>query len=176
MVLFFALLSCQLAMGHPQSEPATNTILSAHYVGHKKIDRLFLSMEKGSYRQDFSPRGPWRLNANDIPFLLERANSKRVLKSFPTNPLSSELQGQCSEGMVALWLIEGVRHGSYYPSLNALCLKVKRTKPESTWTEESEMNHPQVAKAYKTWWKKYHADAATGFKFNPLEGTGLAWH
>ena len=47
------------------------------------------------------------LAGRDIPALLDCADSTTTLKDFPRNPVSSQFEPECSEGMVALWLIEG---------------------------------------------------------------------
>ncbi len=131
-------------------------------------------MEEGKYSVDTDPWTP-RLSSGDIPFLLDRADSKRALKCFPTNSISSFLQSQCSEGMVALWLVEGVRTKSYLPSLNALCLKINGNQ-SADLDHESETHHSRVAAAYCAWWRNGQADPHAAFKINPLKGTGLYWH
>ena len=72
--------------------------------------------------------------------------------------------------MVALWLVEGLRKGSGFPSHNALCL------PEDAlagnWAEISEKNHQKVQKAYQGWWKRVQAlTAEEAKKIEPLAGS-----
>ena len=78
---------------------------------------FFDSMAKGTYTEALFPKLGWE----DIPALLERAASTKVLTNFPCSPDSSQSEEFCSEGMVALWLVEGVRKGRWFASLNALC-------------------------------------------------------
>ena len=139
-----------------------------------RVKKLFDAMRDGTYAEKVEfPR----LDMTDVPALLELADSTKVLKKFPTNPLSSQLELQCSEGMVALWLIEGVRQGSKgikYPSLNALCFK--DDVQAKNYTEESEANHKEVAKAYRAWWNKAKGLSAEKAKeLDPLKGTNLHW-
>ena len=94
--------------------PATTPAVS-------QVDQLFARMEAGQYSEEIRfPNLTWA----DIPALLQRTNSTRMLTTFPTNPLSSERQAQCSEGMVALWLVEGIRKTPKpeFASLNPLVL------------------------------------------------------
>ena len=110
-----------------------------------------------------------------MPALLDYVDSIGTLTSFPRSPLSSQFEQECSEGMVALWLIEGIRKGGNYPSLNSLCFKVGVEAKD--WTKASEENHKAVARAYRTWWESAKSLAPEKAKaIDPLKDTGLAWH
>ena len=137
----------------------------------QKVKKLFESMRNGKYADRITfPR----LDHTDIPALLEYADGIKTLKSFPRNPFSSQFESECSEGMVALWLIEGVRKGGQYPSLNALCLQ--RGVKNEDWAKASEANHKQVATAYRAWWEKAKGLSAEKAKeLDPLAGTDLYW-
>jgi hypothetical protein len=176
MVLLSALLTTQLAMGSLRTEPASDTIVPSEYVGKGKVDHLFKLMEQSKFVTISEPASPLRLNSSDIPYLLERANSKKMLETFPRNSISSYLQTRCSEGMVALWLVEGIRIGSYFPSLNPMCMNADLGFKSRDFEKESESLHPRVAAAYLKWWKRWHGNTVAGFQVNPLKGTGLAWH
>lgn len=140
-------------------------------VENQRVKKLFDAMRNGKNPEVEFPR----LDLTDVPALLELADSTKMLKSFPRNPLSSQFERQCSEGMVALWLIEGVRKGSKYPSLNALCFK--DGVQVNDWTAESEANHKEVAKAYRAWWKKARTlTPEKANEINPLTGTSLHWY
>ena len=99
----------------------------------------------------------------------------RTLTSFPRNPLSSQSQSSCSEGMVALWLVEGIRKGSRFASLNCLCFR--DVPADDTWGAASEANHDPARAAYKVWWVRVHGLAEDrAAAVDPLAGTGLHWY
>jgi hypothetical protein len=136
-----------------------------------RVRPLFDSMLNGTYTTPVFPVLTW----DDIPALLALADSKRLPSSFPHNPLSSQSQSTCSEGMVALWLVEGIRRGGQFASLNPLCLG--NAAEEEPWTTTSERNHDRVLTAYREWWKNVNGFARDrAAAMNPLEGTGLHWH
>ncbi len=138
---------------------------------NEKVEALFDSFRNATYRGFNFPD----LSFEDIPALLELGESEQALKSFPRSPISSQFEATCSEGMIALWLIEGIRNGRKFPSLNALCFKKGQIGKD--WTSKSENNHEPVLDAYKTWWNESkdlpveEAELA-----NPLEGLELHWH
>ncbi|MFN0059892.1 MAG: DUF4943 family protein [Planctomycetota bacterium] len=135
------------------------------------VRSLFDSMRNGAYTTPVFPELTW----DHIPALLALADSRQTLISFPHNPLSSQSQSTCSEGMVALWLVEGIRKGGQFASLNPLCFG--NAAKEEPWTTASERNHDPVLTAYRTWWTKVSGlTKDRGAAMNPLEGTGLHWH
>jgi Domain of unknown function (DUF4943) len=135
-----------------------------------RVHKLFAEMRAGKNRSHDFPQLQWE----DIPDLLELAPSDHVLTSFPVNPLSSQREAQCSEGMMALWFVEGLRKGGTFGSLNSLCLP---QNPEKDWTAASEKVHPQVLKAYQDWWKQAQSlSPGKAKEKDPLQGTGLHWH
>ena len=138
---------------------------------NERVDKLFRSMKDGTYDSTMHPRLVWE----DIPALIAKADSTTPLKSIPTNMISSYLQRECTEGMAALWLAEGVRKGKRFPSLNPLCLK--RGVGKTDWCKASEENHKEAAKAYRAWWDKAKSlKPEKGAEIDPLEGTDLAWY
>jgi hypothetical protein len=137
----------------------------------QRVKKLFEAMRSGEYVEIEFPK----LDLTDVPALLEYADSTKTLKIFPRHTLSSQYEATCSEGMVALWLIEGVRQGGKYPSLNSLCFKVGVEAKD--WTKASEDNHKNVVKAYRAWWDKAKFLSAEKAKaLNPLKDTRLSWH
>ena len=141
-------------------------------VQNERVERLFASMRDGTYKGEITfPDLKWE----DIPALLERGNSTVRLKSFPSNWISSYAQDGADEGAVALWLIDGVRHGGKWPSLNPLCLGGE--KPDQKMEETTRRNLPAAHTAYREWWQKVEKlkpeDAA---KIRPLDGTPLYWY
>ncbi len=140
-------------------------------VENQRVKALFESMRKGNYDTNRFPQ----LDLSDVPALLEHADSTRRLTCFPVNPLSSQRQDECSEGMVALWLIEGVRQDTKFPSLNPLCLK--KDVRGKDWNQASENNHETTAQAYRAWWSKAKKLSPPEAKaLQPLQGTELHWH
>jgi hypothetical protein len=128
-------------------------------------------MRDGTYDDSGFPQIGW----DDVPALLALADEVKPLTRFPRNPISSQYEESCSEGMVALWLIEGIRKGGKYPSMATLCLPVP--VPKGDWGKISEANHNAVAKAYKSWWDRVKSlPPAKAVEDDPLSGTGLAWH
>ncbi len=137
----------------------------------QRVEALFESMRDGTYK-GFGHCEPFpELQLADIPALLEHVDSPRLLATFPMNSLSSSWTNECSEGVAALWLIEGIRKGGRYASLNPR-LNGNR--------EESESHRPAAAKAYRAWWETAKqvpvGQAAKLRELDPLKGTGLAWH
>jgi len=136
-----------------------------------RVKELFQSMREGKYTEEGFPN----LVLADVPALLELADSTKTLKTFPRTLESSQFEAECSEGMVALWLIEGIRAGGKFPSLNALCFK-EEVKGEN-WTKASEDNHKEVAKAYRSWWEKAKAlSPEKAMALEPLKDTKLHWY
>ncbi len=115
------------------------------------------------------------LSWEDVPDLLARSTSTRVLTDFPRSPWSSQYEETCSEGMLALWLLEGVRQGGRFASLNALCFSGK--VESENWSAASESNHERVRQAYQDWWSRVEGlPRSEAAAVDPLEGTGLHWH
>lgn len=137
---------------------------------NEKVEALFESFRKKEYREFDLPD----LSFEDIPALMELGKSEAILECFPRNLFSSQFEATCSEGMVALWLIEGIRTGTPIPSLNALCFK--KGNAGEDWTARSESNHEQVLKAYQNWWKTHQAIPDQARNTNPLRGLELHWY
>ncbi|MDF1836500.1 MAG: hypothetical protein P1V35_01410 [Planctomycetota bacterium] len=135
-----------------------------------RVQKLFESMHAGQYDHKWFPKLQWE----DIPSLLEVAKSKRELTNFPNNPFSSQSQSTCLEGIVALWLIEGLQEGGNLPSLNPILLG-KKVSLESGIKPGVQLRMlAQARRAYKTWWKKTPGGRTEGL--HALEGTDLHWY
>lgn len=133
-----------------------------------KAKALLDQMRAGTYRQgtDWFPKLGWA----DVPDLLDRAGSEEPLKAFPTNPISSLAHPHCSEGVMAMWLAEGVRKGGKYPSLNPILV------PADPGAKLPDQPDVVAARAYRAWWwmvKTMPQEKAR--EVNPLDGTGLRW-
>ena len=128
-------------------------------------------MRAGAWRDRRWPTLSWA----DVPALMTRLDSQEHLGAFPVNPLSSQSQRTCTEGVMAMWLIEGIRRKrpSGYPSLNPL-LSGGDHPGDLDWQFASELNAPVAATAYRAWWKKIDGKEAAAP--DPLEGTGLSWY
>lgn len=133
-----------------------------------RVTVMFEGMRAGKYEQTAFGFPP--LEWADVPALLARADSTRELKAFPTNPISSFHIPSRPEGVVALWLVEGLRKGGKYASLNP------RLHPEGDSAKEQGEHQRAVAKAYRAWWAGVkglpQVQARAG---DPLAGTGYAW-
>jgi hypothetical protein len=125
------------------------------------VSKLFASMHQADYRENGFPALGW----SHIPALLERAPSRAKLKAFPVNPASSRMQAECSEGILALWLIEGIRQGGKYPSLNPICRGARE--------EDSQQ---RAVQAYLRWWQKVKDDPNAAAKRGPFADTELSWY
>ena len=129
----------------------------------------------------------------DIPILLELAQSDIVLqgRTIPKLIISSYIQRECREGMIALWLIEGLRrqkaeqtveitvgkkHKSrpYHLPLNPMCTQ-KEMKLDQC--ENSAEIHQKVLQAYHTWWQQVKdLPSEKASHVYPLQETNIRWH
>ncbi len=137
----------------------------------ERVRKLFAAMRAGRYDEVDFPKLGWE----EIPGLLEVGSSTTALTTFPRSPLSSQYEAECSEGMVALWLVEGLRKGGQFGSLNALCLPVGAAGGD--WRALSEKSHAGVLRAYRDWWRRVQSlprDKAAAV--DPLQGAELHWH
>jgi hypothetical protein len=116
---------------------------------------------------DLCPNFGW----DDIPILLELAESQREMKSTPSLGISSYIGGPCLEGMAALWLVEGLltshadllmriqmgrglHRGLYDLPLNAIC-----SIENGPSTELPRQSHEGLVGALESWWKKARSNA-----------------
>jgi len=154
--------------------PVIDGAWSPAQIAEKKVSYLFDKMESGKYN---SMTFPNYIGKNEVPVLLRMADKKLVLQNFPINPASSQRQQTCTEGIAALWLIEGIRKGGKFPSNNPLCLHSTINGGIADWAEASERNHDDAYKAYARWWAKAQKlpwEKASAL--NPFAGTDLVWH
>lgn len=134
------------------------------------------------------PKYTWQ----DIPILVELAQSDKVLtRNIPNLVISSYIQRECREGMVALWLIEGLRRRQaeqtveitvskknesrpYHLPLNPMCTKKGMKLAQC---ENSAEIHQQALQAYQSWWQQVKdlppEKAALVY---PLEKTDIRWY
>lgn len=138
---------------------------------HDRVESLFGEMRRGKLLSVDFPHLEW----GDIEGLLKIGPSKKLLRRFPVNPLSSQLQTECTEGMVALWLIEGIRKGGKgFPSLNALVCPLDKGP---SYEVASESHHAKTYEAYRSWWSKAKSmPKADASRIDPLAGSDLVWY
>jgi hypothetical protein len=132
----------------------------------------------------------------DIPILLELAERGRIMTGhIPSLSISSYIQRQCREGMVALWLIEGLRRKQtalvrqkqtgeeprprtyYHLPLNPICRKgLPDDYANLVACEKSPQVHQETLEAYQEWWRMVCSlPPSEGAVFYPLDLTGLRW-
>lgn len=129
-------------------------------------------MAAGTWDADAFPEVAW----TDVDALLDRADRTRGLARWPINPLSSQMQQRCNEGVMALWMVEGLRRDEPlgFPSLNPLLLGGEDV---GDWHAESERNQPRAAELYRRWWRRVAALPADERRaVDPLAGSVIGWH
>lgn len=144
-----------------------------------KVDHMFevwkmpMSGYNGGNGTDLA-KFPKDLGWDDIPALLRHADSTQSLTRILVNPLSSQMQRQCWEGTMALWLIEGIRKGGRFASNNPLC--VPDHSRNINWGVPTESTHKLAVTAYKDWWKRVRTlQESEAKQVNPLTGVELHW-
>jgi hypothetical protein len=147
------------------------------YVRGEEIDEAYLTR-----RIPNVPKFDWA----DIPILLELAQSEKDAKRIPHSLESSYYQQRCREGMIALWLIQGLRRKQvalvrqsqtgdenrpgdhYHLTLNPICWKGKRN------TDRSPQLQRELLDAFRGWWRRFGAlPAEQAALFDPLDLTDL---
>ena len=142
-----------------------------HASAEQPISMAFAAMRAGNYAEEFGRYTFPALGNTNIPELLDHATATNVLRSFPINQISSIFRFTSTEGMVALWLIEGIRVGGKFPSLIPVCYdKSKTTLADAAFYLEADQD--LVAKAYQSWWDRTKGVSAD---IGPLDGTPLTW-
>ncbi len=154
-----------------------------------KVDDIDLFIEQliaNNYKADYPPDLGWE----DIPRLLEIANSSVIIDRFPRNILSRLYLQDCQAGIIAMWLIDSIRknHGkrarkAWYVSPMALLQdeEDRQTSKERGQGNEyipvnSDEKLERAYTAFKSWWENTQDISASKSKrVNPLNGSGLNW-
>ncbi len=128
----------------------------------------------------------------DIPALLEIAKSEKIVEGMPSLVASSYAGQSCREGMIALWLIEGIRRRQLSKQiekqvgekmqmalaysrlpLNPICIKEGINISEC---EQSLEIYELVLQAYRNWWQTFGSlSASEASAFYPLDLTDIEW-
>jgi len=158
-----------------------------------EVKEVFRSIVEGKAHVDFpSAKGAALFTWSDIPALLKIAESDKVLEGMPALAISSYAAREGREGMVALWLVEGLRRGQeellegeqlgksvpparvFWPPLNPMCVKEGMKMTEC---ETSPEIHGEVLSAYRRWWEGAKSlpprEAAL---FDPLDLMDIKWY
>lgn len=145
------------------------------------ISDMFQAMRSGTYEKQYDRYAFPKVTWNDIPELLTYVESTIILKSHPINMASSMSPPNCTEGIMAIWLIEGIRKGVgkvrlYYPSQIPVCYDTTIPVPPSAG-DFALAKLKTVAMAYTKWWKKVkNMNMVEGSQVDPLDGTSLSWY
>jgi hypothetical protein len=151
-----------------------------------RVKILFQSMRDETYTQGDRLPGFPSLYWSDISDLIKIAESERMLQCYPVSGISSHISREgYPEGMVALWLIEGIRKGSRFPSLleggrfpslNPICFEWGKTNPRQEIPKTTQEIHRKVYEAYYKWWNAVKdLPKEEAVKVDPLKGTVLDW-
>ena len=171
---------------------ATETNTAAPASREAEVKEAFHSIVEGKTHVGFSSTESAALFTwSDIPILLKIAESDRVLGGMPALAISSYAARQGREGMVALWLIEGLRRGqeelleakqlgrtvhpsrAMWPPLNPMCVKKGMKLDEC---ENSAEIHREAFSAYREWWDTVQSlPANEAALFDPLDLTDVTW-
>ncbi|MEQ9405140.1 MAG: DUF4943 family protein [Cyclobacteriaceae bacterium] len=150
------------------------------------IDRFLDELKSNSYVADYPPELSW----DDIPKLLEIADSKVIIDRFPRNILSSLYLKDCHTGIVALWLIDSIRKNegkkvrkAWYISPMPLLQDEEDREMSRTRGDRTEYiptnSDEKLANAYvafKSWWENAQSMSNSKSKrVNPLQDSGLNW-
>ena len=118
------------------------------------------------------------LEPEDISSLLKYRGDKKILKKFPTNPISSLIGDSVTVGNIALWTIESIRISELngdtsaykrFPSLNPMILDTNNIYANKFLLQDS------VAKRYYDWWSQTELSQVDKLQINPLQGSRFIW-
>ena len=143
-----------------------------------EVDAYMAGLLDGQYENQL---GMMLFDPAQIPALLSYADDGREIHP-PTNPLSS-FHSQCSLGIYALWMIEGIRvaeggngkvKASFgYPSLNPLLFDQQADALIYYGVEAYPATQRKAAEAYRLWWNS--GEFSQIKTKDPLGGSGLSW-
>jgi hypothetical protein len=146
-----------------------------------KVETFVQQIKNGTYdfyEKDENGNALWlimpKFTKMDIQKLITLSNDTSHVEIFPTNPISSRppqpegrdyfILGEC-----LLWVVEGIRNGTGYGSLDPYLVK-------DNDENHSDINGSEVLIVrdyYQEWWNKYEDKNWTNI--NPLEGKPYRW-
>ena len=142
------------------------------------VDSYMAGLLDGKYESQLEMK---LFDPAQIPSLLSYADDDREVHP-PINPLSS-FRPECSLGMYALWMIEGIRLAEGendkakvfmgYPSLNPLLFDEQTGGRVYYGTEAYPATQRKAADAYRAWWNS--GEFSNIKAKNPLDGSSLSW-
>ena len=139
------------------------------------VSEMLRAMRSETYAMRYDVHAFPKLCWTDIPELLTFVESTNALGSFPINGFSSQRVSQCTEGMMALWLTEGIRVGGKFPSQIPECYDKSIAVPSNALFF-ARAEQKSLATAYAAWWKKVKdMTREQGCRYDPLDGTALTW-
>ena len=143
------------------------------------VDTYMAGLLDGKYESQLEMK---LFDPAQIPSLLSYADDDREVHP-PINPLSS-FRPECSLGMYALWMIEGIRVAEVdsektkvfmgYPSLNPILFDEQTSGRVYYGTEAYPATQRKAADAYRAWWNSGSIESI--LSRDPLEFTGLHWY
>jgi hypothetical protein len=149
-----------------------------------EFDSLMTNLAANNYEMSENISLP-DLYWDDIPFLLEIAESDLTLTGFPRNPNSTYAQYQAYMGIVAMWMIESIRLDNVnrspddlqpFPSNNLLLVEAS-AENITDFRPNTFIELRTAAEAYKRWWKLYPLVGIDRLKkIDPLAISGLKWN
>lgn len=135
-----------------------------------RVDGLFAAMRERSYGYRWFPPLEW----SDIPSLMHAALRDDAVRSFPTSPLSDIRPPEVITGVVALWLVEGLREEGHIPSFVPVLVESGRPLDASPTKQRELLKSARTA--YEVWYQSLETGQGQEFDGCPLELVGLEWY
>ncbi|MDW3209975.1 MAG: carboxypeptidase-like regulatory domain-containing protein [Reichenbachiella sp.] len=152
-------------------------------------DQFIEDLLSNNYNSGFAPDLGWE----DIPALMEIANSKEILTNFPRNILGRYYVDQCQAGIVAMWLIDSIRKNegkkprkAWYISPFPILQSEEDTRQINEFMSQghnanvmiknTEEKLNRAHESFVSWWTIAQQMSPNKAKrINPLGDTGLKW-
>lgn len=153
------------------------------------IDKFVDDLLTNNYNSGFAPDLSWE----DIPALMEIANSTELLTNFPRNILGRYYVDQCQAGIIAMWLIDSIRKNegkkprkAWYISPFPIFQSEEDTKQIAEFKSQGndanvliENSGKKLEMAYESfsdWWQiAQQMNPNKAKRINPLDDSGLKW-
>jgi hypothetical protein len=144
------------------------------------VSRYIEELSMGTYDRIKLPA----FTVSQISELLYYRDDTRIIRNFPSNPLSSYYLSECRLGIYILWTIEYIRekeNGNIdaivpWPSLSPVLTPDKDVDLNKPEYRSEDTVHTTAADAYFNWWQNSERKGnAELLMTNPLNDTGLRW-